>query len=212
MGDLNRLPESPNIPVLETKKFEGILEWARTLVLDLKRIITDQNTKINNHMWKLIHVVDIASNVQSYIVSNLDGDTDVEYMIICRFVCAASATTTYQLRLNNDSANNYGYQAITGAVAVAGAVQSTADSGLWLSQADNTDDICMCNGLLFAKSGYERTMINHSMDRVGGTTVNRATIIHSSWSNTSDNVRSMVFYANQVSGIGVGSRIEVWSR
>jgi hypothetical protein len=50
------------------------------------------------------------------------------------------------------------------------------------------------------------------MDRAAGTSMQYVGTRGGIWNNTTDEITSLVFYADQANGIGVGSHIEVWAR
>ena len=149
----------------------------------------------------------------SLSITGLDGNTDEEYKLICRFISGASSDNFY-LRFNNDTGTNYGYQDLFGANASVGA-QRFADAALWLgyyTQSTGLNYLLHSESLLYVKSGYVRTGITKATGTINGTTVYGVNISGQVWNNTADNITSLVIFADQTNGLGVGTVIELWKK
>ena len=70
----------------------------------------------------------------------------------------------------------------------------------------------MTEALIYAKSGYTRTVLHSSIYYASGTTVTGLEVRGSSWNNTADNITSIVIGASTTNGLGVGTSIELWKK
>lgn len=147
----------------------------------------------------------------SITISGLDGDTDEEYMLICRLVNGATAATELKLRPNNDSGSNYGYQFLRAYSTTVEANRSTSYTGTFVNYA-NQNNLSFSETIIYAKSGYLRTMISKQSWSIIGTTVTDIVITGNSWNNTTDNITSLVIYADQTNGLGIGTVIELYRK
>ena len=148
---------------------------------------------------------ELTSADTSITISGLTGDTDEEYTIICRFVNDYAGAVGYQLRPNNDSGSNYGEQTLRGESTTADAFRATR-TYIVLSSAVAQNELSMCNLNLYSKSGYARTSINLLTNSISGTTVSEVRHVSSVWTNTADEITSLVL-SDQTDAIGIGSRI-----
>ena len=180
---------------------------------DFGSIIQKTDTALYASEFQVIHDSgELSSAVTSYTISGLDGDVDEEYELIIRHIGGAATSHLY-LRPNNDSGSNYGYQYIYGESATAAAFRETAMTGMYLDiTANTTNYVNMSKTVLYAKSGYVRTAITQTTDKITGTTVNTVGITGHSWNNTSDNIKSLVIFSTVTNGIGVGSRFILLAR
>jgi len=155
---------------------------------------------------------ELGSAVTSLTVSGLDGDSEVEYLILCRLINAVNATTFFFVRPNNDSGANYGYQSVRGISSATGAVRDTSENGFRVSINGTQNSLDFSKHLLHAKSGYVRTFLSFMGEEIRGTTIQNVQSFGQSWNNTADNITSLVFLASEANGIGIGSRIIVLRR
>ena len=112
--------------------------------------------------WRLIAETDITSNTTSYTFSGLNGDSDVEYRIVARYVNQIGALSDYWLSLNGDvTGGNYGYcltYGSNGGTAINGCDGSISGAIITCSQVA-TGGVCMTEVIFYAKSGYKRIAI-----------------------------------------------------
>lgn len=162
--------------------------------------------------WRLIYENDITVSTTSITISALDGDKDLRYQIITKFVGGAGGVATFRIRPNNDTTNaNYGYQDINGQGGTASGSQGTSAADLRIGSADSgqiNNDLSM----LMAKSGTSRSLLSIRNSQVSGTTIVQTSANTSLWNNTGTNITSLVIYSDMVNGIGAGSHIEIWAR
>ena len=145
---------------------------------------------------------ELGSAQTSITISGLDGNTDEEYMLICRSILV----DTHNLYINNDSATNYGFQRVTGQSATTAANRNTATTArLGGGTSGGGNRITLSKTLIYAKSGYIRTLITEMAEDITGTTIDQVSLYGQSWNNTIDNITSLVIYAG-ANGLGIGSR------
>jgi hypothetical protein len=146
-----------------------------------------------------------TSKLTSLLIDGLDGDNDEEYKIVCRFIGNTDGTWLY-LRLNNDSGSNYGSQVMYGINASVGAYRET------VSSIDLGDSKSLITCLIYAKSGYVRTILKENMTSTTGTTVTKLFLTGHSWNNTVDNLTSLLLASLDVAnGICAGTVIELFA-
>ena len=143
-------------------------------------------------------------------ITGLDGDTDEEYELIMRGVGGNEAT---RLRFNNDSGSNYGEQNLKGTDSTVGAGRGTANTSILLFNYNlGVGNAGLVKATMYTKSGYVRTVLLNDVSNITGTTVSRINIAGSSWSNTADNITTMVIYNDAANGLGVGTNIELYKK
>lgn len=198
---------------------DGAVTPAKMTVAQLADIVSDLGTQVSGIIesgvrvdasWRKIYDNIISSPATAVTLSGLDGDTDIEYRIRCRWV--AGAITEWGLRFNNDGGNNYGNQFVWGNGSSAAAQRNTSDNYQWWGETDTSGKLSHVEGYFYAKSGKVRTTICFASREVSGTTILYAFYGHGVWSNTASNLVSIVFRATAADGIGIGSHIEVWQR
>jgi len=178
---------------------------------DVKTFLQTEHNVDGTHnigIWKRVYQNTLVGATQSVTISGLDGDTDILYWAIIRVV--VGTFITIYLRPNNDSGSNYGYQSLYGRDTNTFALRQTTSSGLVIGDGVGND--VLFKGLLYAKSGYERTLNGESMTGVTGTTINTTYKIDSVWNNTASNITSLVVAASVANGLEGGTFIELWKR
>jgi len=164
-----------------------------------------------NDLWQVAYDSgELVSAETSITISDLEGDTDQEYRLIVRQINDDATTSNLYIRLNNDSGSNYGHQFIRGIDSAASAGRNTSKTEMNILASDiDQDELSFTEVILYAKSGKVRTAIAiGGLEVVGGsTTVEAVGIRGFSWSNTADEITSIVVGSNQADGLGVGSRI-----
>ena len=162
--------------------------------------------------WERIYDSTLSSAATTVTISDLEGDTDVIYRLILRLKNDNASASLYNIRYNNDSGSNYGKQYLTGVASVAAAGRQTANTAQLVMTITALDQnfLAFSDNLMYAKSGYERTVLSETTEDVNGTTVNTIALNGGSWSNTADEITSIVVSASQADGLGVGSVIELY--
>lgn len=161
--------------------------------------------------WRLIYETDVTSATTNLNIAGLNGDTDLEYMLITR-IRGGNGAGDFKIQLNGDSANNYGFQRNQGSNGGFDSSRDTNQNGMYLCGVSSTSHVVISHAVLYAKSGYERLLINSFGGSATGTTVNGTGHYASAWNNTGSNITSMTINSSTVNGIGAGSHFEVWAR
>jgi len=163
--------------------------------------------------WKLIKSIEIGTNCTQYDVTGLDGDTDGEYMILCRWVGGAySWGGDFKMRLNGDSGNNYGYQKGTASGGSASAALTQPTNGMAVGYHNDAGQLSFVNLTLHAKSGKERQALGLENYAATGTLPGVLSMVSQIWSNTADNLTWLRFVGPETNSIGAGSVIEIFKR
>ena len=146
-----------------------------------------------------------ASTASSISITGLNGDTDIEYMFINRFV-DLNTTGGYYIRPNNDStAGNYGFQYIDGTGASATALRATANV-LTAGYTNVNGNISLGTTNIYAKTGRVRTALTKFSGDCLATSVNQIQLNGQVWADTTNNITS--FTVGAVNDLmGVGTRI-----
>jgi len=148
-----------------------------------------------------------ATNQVSF--EELNGNTDVIYNLITRFVNDHNGSTTYAMRFNNDTAN-YGFQGLWGINTTVGAGRYTSQVRLPIGANDAINKLSMSENLIYAKSGYNRTVLSTYSRSITGTTVDGVLIYGHTWNDTSSNISNIIVYPDDNLGLGVGSVMQLW--
>lgn len=201
--------------VILSSQINGLGVGSRIILLKKIKLITNTGLKTGNlniqgnikGTWQKIYETTLTEAATSHTISGLDGNTDVIYRLRCRFVNGYSGTTVYELRPNNDSGANYGYQFLRGDNTIVSAFRNTIDYYIFLTIGTALSQISMSNLLLYAKSGYLRTGISQQADKISTTTVTATSLFGHVWNNTVDNITSLVILADQTNGLGIGTYI-----
>lgn len=163
--------------------------------------------------WQRVYSNTLAAAATSVTISGLDGNTAEEYILRARIINGYNGGAEYDVRLNNDSGNNYGHQYLGGINTTVATSRNTATTKFYSGYADALNQISMFEQNIYAKSGYIRTAITKQMPRsVSGTTCASLYMFGHSWNNTADNITSIVVIADKANGIGIGSVIELYAK
>ena len=135
----------------------------------------------------------------------INGDTDEEYKLVGQVVGTANLYS--KLRFNNDSAANYGRQYLRG---IAGAISSgriTNQTGIFFCDWSYGDgQPALSDVLIYAKSGYVRTIMNLGDTGASGTTVNGIEIQGGSWNNSTAPMAAISINGTGTNALGTGTK------
>lgn len=187
--------------IIILKKVDGT-SGMRTGELDVQGSITGA--------WEKIYENELTGATNSVTVSGLAGNTDQVYKVITKFRNNYNGTTQFYILLNNDSGANYGVQEVLGQDSTASASHFTALTYFGQTASYTQYNLSLTESLIYAKSGYTRTMLTNDCMDLGGTTILRAISRGFSWDNSGDELTSMVFTTDQTDGMATGTVIEVW--
>lgn len=140
----------------------------------------------------------------------LAGNTDEVYMLRCKYVNGYDGAVNYAFLLNNDAGATYGYQLFYGSNTSKGAARGTYTGGNYTSYASDLNEVSYDNTTLYVKSGYVRTALTQIVYPINGTTISNIKIQGTSWNNTADEISQIKILADQITGIGVGSQIDLY--
>jgi hypothetical protein len=71
---------------------------------------------------------------------------------------------------------------------------------------------CFSDIMFYAKSGFIRSAIANCYIEFSNTTGGAPTQFSGGWTNTTDNITSLVFYCTAANGFGAGTNIQIWAR
>ncbi len=164
---------------------------------------------IVNDLYQIVYDSGELSSAQSSLtISGLNGDIDKEYRLICRVVDGGASGGDYYIRFNNDYGSNYGYQIVYGISTTISSARNTGDTKFNLLDYQSlADSRYFSEMIIYAKSGYVRTVINKKVNSISGTTVTQVKYEGGSWNNIVDNLTSLNLTASQTNGFGIGTRI-----
>lgn len=161
--------------------------------------------------WQQIRKMTIGTARTSFDFTGLDGDIERIYLITAFWVNGSGSLGTPFVRPNGDAGSNYGFQLIQGTASTPTGFQSTTATGMPFGDTGNAER-AFTVGLLYARSGRNRTMLALTAETIAGTTVGHCTFIPSVWNNATAVIKSLVFTHNTANGIGIGSHIELWAK
>jgi hypothetical protein len=178
-------------------------------------IITIVNADADNTFYIDNFYMDISgtSRGTSLTISNLDGNTDEEYQLICKIINNNNSQSMgYYLRPNNDTGSNYGQQYIEGISTTPSAARQTTNNAFEIGYDNGINKINFAKLYLYAKSGYLRIIIHQYSENIVTTTVGNVNLSGQVWNNTVDNITSLVLFGSATNGLGVGTVIELWRK
>lgn len=149
---------------------------------------------------------ELGSAATSITISGLSGNTDEEYELITRTVNGYNGAIGIYIRPNNDTGANYGEQNLYASNTTITASRD-ASSAIWIGYPTALGNLSFTHTKIHAKSGYQRTTLTKKCTNVTGTTVGYVWTRGDTWTNTADEITSLVIFANRTNGLGIGSRI-----
>jgi len=154
-----------------------------------------------------------GSAITSYTFSGLAGNTSLTYYFKLRIINGYNGSCNFYVYLNNDTAANYGYQTFKGATSTVTAASSTTAAGIpiGVTGIGTLAHVSSSDVIIFAKSGVVRQAEQWVIGDFTGTTGVYAEHSCHSWSNTADEVTSIVVGASQTGGLGIGTSLELWA-
>jgi hypothetical protein len=177
-----------------------------TLTGDVTGTLTGNVTGTAYGTFKRIYSNTLAAATTSITISGLDGNTDLEYVVVCYFINNYAGQLNYNLIYNGDTSANYSYRGgIDQGTVSWQRILGTGQNNLSFSSLyQNKKNISIHR--IFAKSGFEREGFYKEANYVTWLQVNTI------WNNTTDNLISLTWTATQTNGFGIGTRIEIYAR
>lgn len=144
-----------------------------------------------------------------YVLDNLDGDADEEYLIMVYMVGNSQSDNEISIRPNNDVNANYGYQTFFSRGGITYAARSTTTDLIAVNDSPKGRNIGMAVGRLYARRGFPRIWQVVSVRGINGTYVGRVGRYDGVWNNANDNITSLVFMTGDTGtgSFGAGTRI-----
>jgi len=168
---------------------------------------------LTGDLWIKAYDSVLTSAATTVTISGLDGNTDKDYRLLCRFVNGYAGSTEFQLYPNNDTGNNYDREGLYGINTTAGSYKNAAFGYVFLTAADTSlGNLAMADCLIYPPTGRMRPFVISEIQTISGTTIGAVAESRTIWRDTSSNITSLVIKANQTNGLGVGSSIELWKR
>ena len=164
---------------------------------------------------RLIYENDITSATTSVNITGLDGDSDGSYEIYFRII-GNGAVGNILLRPNSDATTSYNCRNMYNQSNSGTTAHFYNDSltGFFLTAAGGgslTGATASGRFTLFAKTGNFRTYNGYS-GKVISTSDYMMNHYFCWYTNTSTNITSLQITGDTASGIGAGSRIEIWAK
>lgn len=154
----------------------------------------------------------LTAPATNFTVSNLTGDTDIEYIIEIRIVNGYDGAAGFFMRFNNDSGANYGLQYLDGSDAAATAGRLTGQTSHSIGGVEALGDIIFNRILIYAEKDYRRSTLCQVSRGNSATTIWKINSYGGVWNNTADELTSIVFLSDQTDGFGIGTRAMVFQR
>lgn len=166
------------------------------------------NIKYNT--WVKAYETTLGTATTSLTISGLAGDIDKEYKLEARIINGYAGEIVCYIRPNNDTDANYGRQYL---LAYSTTVAGNRDvlNGIRMGGAESGQE-CLSSTILYAKSGYVRTSLTNESYKIATTSVGNILLMGHAWSNTADEITSLVILANRTNGLGAGTQITLWKR
>lgn len=175
-------------------------------------LIPQLTSNIRYDTWVRIYSATLTEAATSLTISGLNGDIAKEFKLEARIVNGYDGAAFFLVRPNNVStASNYGYQQLVGLNDTYEAARGTY-AAYYIGYAGALNNLSQGSLIIQATSGYVRTAINEYARTITGTTVTAIVVSGQSWNNTADNITQFNIISDQISGLGIGSQITLWSR
>jgi len=163
-------------------------------------------------IWHEVYDEILTEAATSITISDLDGNSDILYMIRAKIVAGAGGTIDFALRPNNDSGANYGRQWVLGENDVVTAGRQTNAIRIFLLDSTAENQLGYGKIMLWAKSGVNRLAMTDFGYRAAVETIGRVAPCAQIWNNSTDNITSLVFAADTASGFGIRSQITIYKK
>ncbi|HMV45490.1 MAG TPA: hypothetical protein PLP33_31400 [Leptospiraceae bacterium] len=165
---------------------------------------------------RLIYETDLTGTQNNINVTGLDGNTDKEYMIVARIVSPITAACAYGIQPNGITGSSiYGFQYV-GAGGPPSAIAGRNTNELFLNMTTNNTagQVAYANSFMLAKTGASRVLhtLNVQQLAAGTSTIGDNYVFSAVWTDSTTNITSLNFAAQNNSCYGAGSHIEVWAR
>lgn len=173
-------------------------------------------TSANQALWFLLSETTLADTAASIEVTGLNGDVDVEFMILFRGIShATNSAATPRMILEGDSGTTYGWQLVDGAAGVVSASRATSitswEYGTVGVPTTTVIGMGFNKSILYAKTGNERTMLNMELRSARGAFVSAVTNRAMIWNNTASTITTIKIFSS-TNNFGTNTNLQIWAR
>ena len=151
----------------------------------------------------------LPSAASSVTFSGLDGDRDVVYYATSQVKQGTSNLGASGFRINNDSADTYGYQLIYADNTTVGALRNTSNIGYHTGYLLNNGYVSSGYMILFAKQGFIRPGLSVENMNINGTTIGQIRVNGWSYPKTNTNITSLVFVT--AANMEAGTQVDLYA-
>jgi hypothetical protein len=145
-----------------------------------------------NDLWAVVHDSGELTSSTNYVITGLEGDTDLEYFLIMR---NTGNNNQYVVPNNDTSGTIYSSQYLAGGADDNYSSESSNANGWWGTYSNS-----LVSMHIFAKTGRERTCISTHVREVSGTDVGAILKRNQIWNNTVDELTQLNFVGSISAG------------
>jgi len=150
----------------------------------------------------------ITSATTNLTISNLQGNSDLVYLLIVRHYTVVAGSQEIDLRFNSDAGAYYNWTHVQGNGTDITTGSYTGQSHLALTYMTQAGNVSFCFLWIYAKSGRIRVLNGLSgLDMRGESDAHVIRNWAGLWSNTADEITSINLLGSATNTIGVGSHI-----
>jgi hypothetical protein len=160
--------------------------------------------------WEKIYETVLTSTSSSISITGLEGNTDEQYILDIDVVASGAIGWVFG-RLNGDTGSNYGIYSLYGNSSTISSSQGTSNTALYLTYANTDAYKCSSSNIIFAKSGYVRTILGTRIQDITSTTVSDIVFHGQVWNNTASELTSISIYTGG-NNFGIGSSFSLYRR
>lgn len=159
-------------------------------------------------LWQLIERIELESAATTVAFENLSGDSDVEYLLRGRVIDESNTASAIALRPNGET-STFRTQSIRGSATTATASTNTV---LYVGRTLAEDGVSTFEGTFFAKTGSLRVWQGVCSANETTTPTTVAEVRTGYWTNTTDEITSLVIVSPATGGFGIGSEFALYRR
>lgn len=192
IGSGNLLPKGGNNLDYTTGVYDLGSDVSKWNNLYVNSITNKYNEELHNFENIVNYTLDSSTSRVEF--SGLNGDNDIIYKINCRFLATSLlvSTNSIYLHCNGDSGSNYGYESII-AYNTTTSAGTGSPTGFFVSFYEGAFNMQYSNNILFAKTGYERTILTKFGSFAVSELIRRLEKYGQIWNDISSTITSLVF-------------------
>jgi len=160
--------------------------------------------------WQEVYRTTLAAAATAVTVSGLLGNTKDQILRVrVRWIGGYDGSYGAGIRMNADAtASRHGHQALDGTSTTASTWRGTS-TDFPIGNPTDLDGISHYETLIYAKAGFVRTGISEGVFGVTGTFVYGVQLLGHSYNESATELTSLLIYAGQANGLGIGTEIVV---